>query len=220
MKWENFCYLFITALSFCQSHHEVPQEGRNSSSKEPILKCPHGMKESNCAGCWSKCPVEGMSCEKKDCQSGCACEEHGHVWHNGMCIPASQCPYIPKEGDKCPEGMVWNFCSSCDHYCNVFGQDCIPGCRIGCVCKKEDHRMFNRICQSKFACNEYAFVQSCSKGKKYSYCVKCEQFCFPTSECAKKCTQGCVCEDETLVIYNSNCIKRKDCPRHGIGSFP
>ncbi|OCT73555.1 SCO-spondin [Xenopus laevis] len=57
--------------------------------KEECITCQGLQVYSECMG---HCPP---SCEDKPCtlmcQPGCICKE-GYLWHNGECIPESQCP--------------------------------------------------------------------------------------------------------------------------------
>lgn len=174
------------------------------------LSCPPDAQLSDCAGCWSECPITGKNCTTQ-CQAGCRCKELDYFLHNGACFPLSQCPYIQADG-RCPENMELNFCAQCKHFCPVAGQKCVEKCRTGCVCKC-DLLMHAGKCLHKTNCPQVTvFVSSCPKDTQWHMCAPCRSYCFPDSRCVKECVQGCVCNDKDLVFYEGLCMKREDCP--------
>ncbi|XP_075459354.1 von Willebrand factor-like isoform X2 [Ascaphus truei] len=106
--------------------------------------CPPGAKWSSCTGCWSYCPIMEMACAAS-CKEGCSCEQKGYVIHEGACIPSSECPLIPRGGDRCPLDKVWNSCSDCGAFCPV-KRKCQDVCRKGCVCKKRGYVLQKGAC--------------------------------------------------------------------------
>ncbi|XP_044134503.1 serine protease inhibitor swm-1-like [Bufo gargarizans] len=203
MKWKILGWLIVFGLP---SVHP-------KSLSYPVLRCPPEAEVTACAGCWSKCPIAGKKCNAgSGCKKGCMCKEPGYVLHNSVCMPRSECPYIPQEGRKCPVNMQWKPCSYCNDYCPVHGQKCIKMCRTGCVCR-ENYLMHFGTCFYKLSCPQtFLFIPSCPKGTKWHECAPCKSYCFPEKKCSKECVQGCICKNPDLVLHDGRCIKKKDCP--------
>ncbi|KAM8927852.1 zonadhesin-like [Pelodytes ibericus] len=175
------------------------------------LSCPPRAKPSDCAGCWSHCPILNGVCPAV-CQRGCECKEDGYVLHENACIPASECPIIPKPGSPCPVLTHWVKCSHCSDYCPVLARKCDNICRTGCVCNKKGHVLNEGKCIPVAECPlSTLYVQSCPMNAVWSFCTNCDSYCFPERNC-NTCRRGCVCKEKNYALHEGKCIPLGDCP--------
>eukprot|EP00079_Xenopus_tropicalis_P018273 XP_004919554.1 PREDICTED: zonadhesin-like [Xenopus tropicalis] len=177
------------------------------------LSCPPRQAWSLCTGCWSFCPIWRQPCQPF-CQEACACEQSGYVLHGNHCIPFEECPIIPRKGFGCPHDTELRNCSDCRSFCPTLGRECDNICRNGCVCKERDHVLRKGKCIQRRDCPvTNVHVDLCPMHAEWRFCTKCSDYCFPKSDCRKKCNGGCACRDKALVYYKGKCIRRRECPK-------
>ncbi|XP_041426590.1 integumentary mucin C.1-like [Xenopus laevis] len=136
---------------------------------QTVAPCPPGSEWSSCVACGSDCASLHVVCTDV-CREGCRCLEYGYVFHEGSCIPQSDCPTaepttevtsppewllsseIPTTVAPCPSGAEWSSCVACGSDCASLHVVCTDVCREGCRCLEYGYVFHEGSCIPRSNC--------------------------------------------------------------------